>query len=176
MRNKGILTITSLFMVCLFVVGGLSIMAEFGDSSDPLITKSYIDSVLTQEVNSKIDSAISNYKPTIDAYVSEKLSAHETAINKKIAQIQSGTSVDSSLVDSIAKKVIDEIKAEGISQSATWTVVTLTKGQTLIGAVGTEILLRSGSGTVYSTGNVGIINLSSGSELAPSKALSANNL
>ena len=84
MRNKGILTITSLFMVCLFVVGGLSIMAEFGDSSDPLITKSYIDSVLTQEVNSKIDSAISNYKPTIDAYVSEKLSAHETAINKKI--------------------------------------------------------------------------------------------
>ena len=90
MKRKGIYALTSLLIVGLFVVGAVSVMAEYGDSNDPLITKSYIDSVLTRDVEQMIDNAIADKKTVIDSYVSNAMTAHKAEIDKKIASINTG--------------------------------------------------------------------------------------
>lgn len=164
-------------MALLFVAGGISVMAEYGDSSDPLVSKSYIDSVLTPQVEEKIDAAIADNKGLIEKYVSQQLSSHKALVDQKIAKIESGNiSISQSVIDSIASKVVDDIKKEGIAVGTSWQVVTIPAGSSLVGQVGTEIVLRVGSASVYSTGSVGIVNLSNGAMLDPGKPLAANNL
>lgn len=177
MKNKAVLTLTALFMVCLFVVGGVSIMAEYGDSNDPIVTKSYIDSVFTPEINSKIDSQIAKSRQSVESYINDKLAQHVSAVDLKIAQIKNGgITIDSAAVNAIADEVVKQIQKDGLYQSSSWKVVTLEKGKTLVGSVGTELVLRIGSANCYSSGNIGLINLSSGAELQPNKPLLINSL
>lgn len=177
MKRKGIYALTSLLIVGLFVVGAVSVMAEYGDSNDPLITKSYIDSVLTRDVEQMIDNAISDKKTVIDNYVSNAMTAHKAEIDKKIASINTGNiNISQSMVDSIANDVVAQIKKDGISVGTSWEVVQIPAGKSLIGQVGTEILPRIGSAKVYSTGSVGIVNLSAGGMTNPGAAVVANNL
>ena len=177
MKRKGIYALTSLLIVGLFVVGAVSVMAEYGDSNDPLITKSYIDSVLTRDVEQMIDNAIADKKTVIDNYVSNAMTAHKAEIDKKIASINTGNiNISQSMVDSIANDVVAQIKKDGISVGTSWEVVQIPAGKSLVGQVGTEILLRIGSAKVYSTGSVGIVNLSAGGMTNPGAAVVANNL
>ena len=177
MKRKGIYALTSLLIVGLFVVGAVSVMAEYGDSNDPLITKSYIDSVLTRDVEQMIDNAIADKKTVIDNYVSNAMTAHKAEIDKKIASINTGNiNISQSMVDSIANDVVAQIKQDGISVGTSWEVVQIPAGKSLVGQVGTEILLRIGSAKVYSTGSVGIVNLSAGGMTNPGAAVVANNL
>lgn len=177
MKRKGIYTLTSLLIVGLFAAGAVSVMAEYGDSNDPLITKSYIDSVLTPEVEDMIDEAIADNKSVIENHVSDALTAHKAEIDKKIASINTGNiNISQSMVNSIADDVVAQIKSEGITVGTSWEVVTIPAGKSLIGQVGTEIVPRIGSAKVYSTGSVGIVNLSTGGMTNPGTAVSANNL
>lgn len=177
MKRKGIYALTSLLIVGLFVVGAVSVMAEYGDSNDPLITKSYIDSVLTRDVEQMIDNAIADKKTVIDNYVSNAMTAHKAEIDKKIASINTGNiNISQSMVDSIANDVVAQIKKDGISVGTSWEVVQIPAGKSLVGQVGTEILPRIGSAKVYSTGSVGIVNLSAGGMTNPGAAVVANNL
>ena len=177
MKRKGIYALTSLLIVGLFVVGAVSIMAEYGDSNDPLITKSYIDSVLTRDVEQMIDNAIADKKTVIDSYVSNAMTAHKAEIDKKIASINTGNiNISQSMVDSIANEVVAQIKKDGISVGTSWEVVQIPAGKSLVGQVGTEIVPRIGSAKVYSTGSVGIVNLSAGGMTNPGAAVVANNL
>ena len=177
MKRKGIYALTSLLIVGLFVVGAVSVMAEYGDSNDPLITKSYIDSVLTRDVEQMIDNAIADKKTVIDNYVSNAMTAHKAEIDKKIASINTGNiNISQSMVDSIANEVVAQIKKDGISVGTSWEVVQIPAGKSLVGQVGTEIVPRIGSAKVYSTGSVGIVNLSAGGMTNPGAAVVANNL
>ena len=177
MKRKGIYALTSLLIVGLFVVGAVSVMAEYGDSNDPLITKSYIDSVLTRDVEQMIDNAIADKKTVIDSYVSNAMTAHKAGIDKKIASINTGNiNISQSMVDSIANEVVAQIKKDGISVGTSWEVVQIPAGKSLVGQVGTEIVPRIGSAKVYSTGSVGIVNLSAGGMTNPGAAVVANNL
>ena len=177
MKRKGIYALTSLLIVGLFVVGAVSVMAEYGDSNDPLITKSYIDSVLTRDVEQMIDNAIADKKTVIDNYVSNAMTAHKAEIDKKIASINTGNiNISQSMVDSIANEVVAQIKKDGISVGTSWEVVQIPAGKSLVGQVGTEIVPRIGSAKVYSTGSVGIVNLSAGGMTNPGAAVGANNL
>ncbi|MBR3641277.1 MAG: hypothetical protein IKN53_04530 [Oscillibacter sp.] len=74
----------------------------------------------------------------------------------------------------IAKELAGE-SADG-GESATFTVVTLSKGQTLTGEIGCEVMLRVGSATCVSPSNPGLIDETSGSTLANGGALTANHL
>ena len=177
MKRKGIYALTSLLIVGLFVVGAVSVMAEYGDSNDPLITKSYIDSVLTRDMEQMIDNAIADKKTVIDNYVSNAMTAHKAEIDKKIASINTGNiNISQSMVDSIANEVVAQIKKDGISVGTSWEVVQIPAGKSLVGQVGTEIVPRIGSAKVYSTGSVGIVNLSAGGMTNPGAAVVANNL
>lgn len=57
-----------------------------------------------------------------------------------------------------------------------FTVVTLTQGQTLVGDVGCEVMLRVGSATCGSEDSVGLIDTTSGGVLGNGQALVTNHL
>ena len=172
MKKRVISWAVGLFMVCLFVWGSIAVMAEQGGSDDPIVTKSYIDSVLTPSVNEKIDEVVAQKMAESKSYVDTAISNHKAYI----AQNGGGTGLSRADIDKIADEVIAEMQKEGISAGASWSVVTVDAGKTLKAKVGTEIVLRIGSATCYSPGSVGIVNLTSGSVLSPGSALSANNL
>ena len=64
----------------------------------------------------------------------------------------------------------------GTSTASTFTVVTLTKGQTLTGAVGCEVMLRVGSAVCVSSSTPGLIDETGGSALNNGSSLSQNHL
>ena len=85
------------------------------------------------------------------------------------------------------KAMVDEKAAEltqkfeqtagtGSSGAAVFSVVTLTKGQTLVGDVGCEVMLRVGSASCVSDGSTGLIDTTSGGNLGNGKALDKNHL
>ena len=57
-----------------------------------------------------------------------------------------------------------------------FTVVTLSKGQTLVGDVGCEVMLRIGTAVCGTSDSVGLIDTTSGSNLGSGGALVANHL
>ena len=60
--------------------------------------------------------------------------------------------------------------------SGVFTVVTLSQGQSLVGDVGCEVMLRVGSAVCAAPDSVGIIDTTSGTVLASGQALEANHL
>lgn len=93
-----------------------------------------------------------------------------------------GTSADpvvtKSYVDALVKDLQSQIDKSGGASSggATFVVVELQAGQSLIGKEGTEIVLRSGSATVIDNGAVGVSDLSSGTDLLNPAAVTKNHL
>lgn len=64
----------------------------------------------------------------------------------------------------------------GSTASASFTVVTLTKGQVLTGDIGCEVMLRVGSASCVSPSNPGLIDETSAATLNNGSALTANHL
>lgn len=62
------------------------------------------------------------------------------------------------------------------SSGGVFTVVTLTQGQTLVGDVGCEVMLRVGSASCSSPDSVGLIDTTAGGVLAGGQALAVNHL
>lgn len=64
----------------------------------------------------------------------------------------------------------------GSSDSGSFQVVTLSKGQTLVGDVGCEVMLRIGTAVCGSDGSVGLIDTTTGNNLANGGSLETNHL
>lgn len=80
--------------------------------------------------------------------------------------------------DELTKK-FDEAIARvpaGGSGDSVFSVVTLSKGQTLVGDVGCEVMLRVGSATCAADGATGLIDVTDGSNLGDGKSLAKNHL
>lgn len=173
MKNRGIITLGVLFTLILSSFGMFAASADYGDQTDPLVTKSYIDSVLTPDTLAKIDSEITRRKAEFDTSMDTKMSDFRAEIDGKIKGFNGGTvNVSADTVNEIAAEVVRQMNAAGTGASyAKWEVVKLPTGKTLSGAVGTEFLPRSGAGTCAAS----IINLSGGSELMSGGAVTLNN-
>lgn len=88
-----------------------------------------------------------------DTLTPELMAQFKTQLNSALAAQQSGST------------------AEG-----TFEVVTLSKGQTLTGKVGCEILLRIGTAAVAASSSPGLVDTTSGGTLDSGGALTANHL
>lgn len=80
--------------------------------------------------------------------------------------------------DELTKKFDQAISnvSAGAGGSSVFSVVTLSKGQTLVGDVGCEVMLRVGSATCGADGSTGLIDVTGGSNLTDGKALEKNHL
>ena len=64
----------------------------------------------------------------------------------------------------------------GVPSSGTFTVVTLAQGQSLVGEVGCEVMLRIGAASCAGQDSVGLIDTTAGSVLGGGQALAVNHL
>ena len=65
---------------------------------------------------------------------------------------------------------------EAVARPASFTVVNMTAGQSLIGEAGTELILRMGKGTIISTEKGGIADTTAGYDLANGTQMPSNHL
>ncbi len=79
-------------------------------------------------------------------------------------------------INKVADKVASKIASGESTANDEWKVVKLEKGKQMTFSIGAEILLRIGTANCVSSGNPGLINLSSATELPNGGALVKNNL
>ena len=89
-------------------------------------------------------------------------------------------------VQTLVDQAVDARKAEleqatlgqggGTAVGNVFTVVTLGKGQTLVGDVGCEVMLRIGTATCGTTDSVGLIDTTTGTNLGSGGSLVTNHL
>jgi hypothetical protein len=123
-----------------------SALATAGDENDPLITLSYLNQTVI---------------PQVVAQVEEKAAARQqeltTTFNTQVSQYKAETSSSG-------------------GTGSTYTLVTLTSGQTMTLDVGCEVLLRVGSATVTCGEDPAMIDISTGGTLSKGTAMTRNHL
>ena len=134
----------------------VSVMAAgtVGSESDPLVTLSYLNDTFKADLLKALDEKIA----ARDKELSDKLSAQVKADTEKLAQT-TGVSVGA-----------------GGAASDTFSVVTLSKGQTLTGEIGCEVMLRVGTATCVAGSSPGLIDETTAGTLNSGKALAQNHL
>lgn len=129
------------------LLGTGAALAAGGDQSDPLVTLSYLN---------------------------------QTALPQIIKQVEDKTAAKQKELEQNLTDQINQYKqqaGQGISGgSASYTLVSMTKGQVMSLGVGCELLLRVGSATVKANTSPALIDLSSGGTVGSGTSLTKNHL
>lgn len=142
-------TVSAILVVCVLLAAGTAALAA-GGSSDPLVSLGYLNKVFVPSVYAEVDRAVQNNEAALKAELNKTIEAWDT-------QLQ-GTS-----------------PGQG-GDSASFKVVTLSKGQTLTGQVGCEVMLRIGSAVCVTDSAPGLIDTTDGTTLNHGGALQTNHL
>ena len=127
--------------------------ATAGGQSDPLVTLGYLNNIFSAQVDSQVEQAVSD---------------REDQLRQDLDQA----------IEDWDEQVQDAIGDGGVggASNSVFQVVTLTRGQTLVGDVGCEVMLRIGSAQCVSSGSPGLIDVSAGTTLNDGQALETNHL
>ena len=147
-NKKWSMRIASFCLAGACLCGG-AVLAAGGDESDPLVTLSYLTQTVTPNILKQVDEQAAKRQ-------SELLAQLNTAIADYKMAVEGGG-------------------ASG-GTSASYSVVTLTSGQTLALGVGCEVMLRVGTATLAANTDPGLIDVSTGGTLNNGGALTANHL
>lgn len=123
-----------------------------GGSDDPLVSVGYLNKVFAPAVYEKVDKAVQDNQAALKADLDKAIDAWDK-------QLQSGQTGQPSGGD-----------------SASFQVVTLSRGQTLTGQVGCEVMLRIGTAVCVSDSTPGLIDTTGGTTLSDGGALQTNHL
>lgn len=126
---------------------------EPGSSSDPLVTKSYVDQQIAQ-LAARINSSSGGSSGTSDSASIEQLRAD---------------------VGDLTKFVID-LNSKVTSIENGFTVISMKKGQTLLLGGGSEVILRSGQATAISGESGTLVDVSAGKDLLNGAAVPVQHL
>lgn len=140
----------AIVLTAVVVVGAFSASAAGGDETDPLVTLSYLTQVVTPELLKKVD---------------EQVAANEQALTDKL----------NAAIDEYSKK-LEQTPSQETGAGAVYAAVTLSAGQTLYPAAGSELLLRSGEAKVSAGADPILLDATAGSSLSVGGSLTANHL
>lgn len=117
-----------------------------GGSDDPLVSVGYLNKVFAPAVYEKVDKAVRDNEAALKA--------------------------------DLDKAIDEKLQTSGSSggDSASFQVVTLSRGQTLTGQVGCEVMLRVGTAVCVSDSAPGLIDTTEGTTLNHGGALQTNHL
>ena len=173
-HKKWAVTAFSFLLVALLFTGYLALASGVGTKDDPLVTVSYINDVFTPSVNKAIDTAIGNktaeYTNNLNKRYEELVSALKSA--------SGSTAFTDTFINAVADAIITK-QNTGVSASGTSDAMkklTFASGRTVTLNLGAEVLLRLGSATCVASGTPGLIDSTSGSDLANGKSLVKNHL
>lgn len=141
-------------LVCVIAVCGLLALGvaavAAGGSGDPLVSVGYLEKVFAPAVYEKVDKAVKD---------------NQAALKAELERV----------IDEWDKKLQGTSPSPG-GDSASFQVVTLSKGQTLTGQVGCEVMLRIGTAVCVSDSAPGLIDTTAGATLNNGGALQTNHL
>ena len=146
-KKRRLIVLVSALSLALVCVGAA--WAAGGDESDPLVTVSYLE-----------QSAI----PDVVAQVEEKAATRQEELKKELESLIAQYRQD-----------VEGLGGTGTG-SASFTLVTLSSGQTMYLNVGCEVLLRIGSVTVTAPDSPALVDMSTGGTLSSGSALQTNHL
>lgn len=141
-------------LACALLAAGISAFAA-GGADDPLVSVSYLEKIFAPSVYEKVDKAVKDNEADLKADL-------DKAIGEWDKKLQSGQP--------------SAPPSQGGSDSASFRVVTLSKGQTLTGQVGCEVMLRIGAAMCVTDSAPGLIDTTSGETLNNGIALQTNHL
>ena len=139
--------------VCAALLVTAAYAATAGSQNDPLVTLGYLTGVFQPKVQETVEDAVTERE---DALQQEM----EQAIQNWDKQVQAAMDGEGS----------------GNGAGAVFQVVTLEEGQTLVGDVGCEMMLRIGTAVCVSPSSPGLIDTTTGSALNDGGALVTNHL
>lgn len=174
-QKKWMVGLSAFLLIALLFVGYMAMAVELGSRDDPLVTVSYITDELIPGLSEKIDAAVA-------AKTKEYSDQLETKYNQLVTGLESGAAgslTDPALIDAVAEAVLRKQGSSGggaVPSADTMKRVDLTNGQTLKLALGSEALLRLGSAACVASGSPGLIDVTTGGELASGGALEKNHL
>lgn len=140
---------------------------EPGSSSDPVVSKSYVDSKINE-----LRNLISNGNIITNSQTTG--TDKQQLVDEVLAVVEA---LYADKIDTLTKSV-EDIKGTNTDLSDTeeaFVPVQLSKGQKLIGGEGAEIIFRSGKAVVYTT-TQGVIDVSSGKDLENGAEILPNHL
>ena len=167
-----------LLLVTLILAGGIAIASEYGTSEDPLVSLSYINNVLAPQISDKVDEIIEEKSTKLISELDNKINSVSSELDDKVASYaaeNSDTFTSEAFISQVADKVAAKV-GNAAGTSSTFARVDLKAGQTLNTAIGCEVLLRLGNATCVSSGSPGLIDMTTGGEIASGKALEKNHL
>ncbi|MBE6961462.1 MAG: hypothetical protein E7445_03300 [Ruminococcaceae bacterium] len=146
-KNRWLQRVTGLLLITLALIATVS-AAAVGTTEDPLVSLSYLQKTFLGQVMADVEAMLTQRDEVLTAALDEKIAA--AAENQKETP-------------------------EGIT-NRTFTVVTMSKGQTLMGEIGCEIMLRVGTASCVSSSKPGLIDQTDASILNHGEALVKNHL
>lgn len=173
--KKWSIWVTCMLVAVLMIAGLGAIAAEYGSQSDPLVTLSYIEQVLLPKSQKEVDETVSKAMEDFEDTISAGNKSIQSYIDKKLRSFASGD-VDDELIDAIAAAVLEQSGDSITAGEASWVVVQVPAGSTVVCEVGVQAILRVGQATCVAAGSPGLIDLSNGEVLANGGALAANHL
>lgn len=129
------------------LLGTGAALAAGGDQSDPLVTLSYLNQTALPQIIKQVEDKTAAKQKELEQNLTDQ-------INQYKQQAGQGTS----------------------GGSASYTLVSMTKGQVMSLGVGCELLLRVGSVTVKANTSPALIDLSSGGTVGSGTSLTKNHL
>ena len=138
---------------CVVFLVTVAYAATAGSQNDPLVTLGYLNNIFSAQVDSQVEQAVGDREDQLRQDLDQAIEDWDEQVRDAIGEGGSGE-----------------------TSSSVFQVVTLTRGQTLVGDVGCEVMLRIGSAVCVSSGSPGLIDVSAGSTLADGQALETNHL
>lgn len=111
-------------VVAVILTGTAVLMAAYGSSSDPLITKSYLDQVLKPSILSSFDEALETERTSLETDFTKQISDFTTAMSQKTTVVTTAKDY--------------------------YTTKTLSSGNVLAVTAGSRVLLTEGSAALTS--------------------------
>ena len=169
-KTRLVVLISALIIAaCCFAIS-YGVDAAPGSASDPVVTKSYVDSVVAA-LQTKIEAIETSQNVTGSAVTASSFTVVTVPAGSKLiggegAQfiLRSGTAV---AIDNGVDGVSDLTAGADLKGGA---------GSKLIGAEGTQFILRSGSATAIDNGANGVSDLTAGKDLSGGTAVEKNHL
>lgn len=178
-NRRWVVGLTAFLAVALLLTGFVAVAAETGSKEDPALSLGYLTEEFQPVIMAKIDEVV---KLRADEYAADM----NNRINQLSQQVSTGggafdTSTlvnDSEFIAAIAAAVLQEIPVTsggGGSGAGGMQKVEIKNGKTITCEIGTKVVLRLGSATCVASGSPGLIDLTTGNDLANGKALEKNH-
>lgn len=151
MKRKNVWTKAILALAVAGLCAGAALAAN-GDKNDPLVTLSYLEETAIPQVVEQVEETAAARQQELEEQFADQLARYKKEVTE----------------------LADSLSAAG--DTASYTLVTLTAGQTMKLEVGCEVMLRVGTVKVEAGTNPALIDISTGGSLNKGASLTKNHL